>query len=100
LQTAWSGDFYENHFGGTYPVLSYTSPQYINYSPASSNTTSYLCFTGNLFWQRKCSYDDVNYNVWDVENTYCGGCNYPLTEVGCHSTDDAYTRNNTDASYN
>ena len=43
LESAWSNDFYEKHFGGTYPVLYYTSKKYVNYSPASSGQTSYLC---------------------------------------------------------
>lgn len=100
MATAWNGDFYNNHFGGTLPVLSYVSPKYINYSPASSSTTSYLCFTGNLFWQRNCSYDDVNYHLWTIQDNYCGGINYPITELGCNSTDNAYSRNSSDSQYN
>lgn len=100
LESAWSNDFYEKHFGGTYPVLYYTSKKYVNYSPASSGQTSYLCIQGNLFFQRNCSYDKVNYNLWDIKDTYCGGMNYPITEVGCHSTDNAKTRKKSDSSYN
>lgn len=43
LESAWNNDFYEKHFGGTSPVLYYTSKKYVNYSPASSGQTSYLC---------------------------------------------------------
>ena len=81
-------------------MLYYTSPKYINYSPASSSTTNYLCFTGNLFWQRNCSYDDVNYNMWDINGNYCGGINYPITELGCNSTDNATSRSYGNRNYN
>jgi hypothetical protein len=83
-------------------VLIYNSPKYVNYSPAESDKTSYLCFTGNLLYQRECKYDKVHYNVWTIneDTNYCDGINTPLTEFGCSGTDNAYSRRKGDADYN
>lgn len=103
MQKYWEGAFYNSHFGGYKPVLIYNSPQLINYSPAEYSRTSYLCFTGNLFFQRQCSYDKVDYNkIWNVneDTNDCDGYAFPITEIGCNSTDNAYSRNKDDADYN
>lgn len=103
MQQYWENDFYNVEFGGSKPVLIYNSPYKVNYSPAEYSRTSYLCFTGNLFYQRQCSYDKVNYNnIWQVyeESNDCEGYNFPITEIGCNSTDNAYSRNKSDANYN
>lgn len=102
MQQYWENDFYNSEFGGRKPVLIYNSPYQVNYSPAEYSRTSYLCFTGNLFYQRKCSYDDVNYNIWQVneETNDCDGFAFPITESGCNSTDNAYSRSKDDSSYN
>lgn len=103
MQQYWEGAFYNLHFGGYKPVLIYNSPQLINYSPAEYSRTSYLCFTGSLFFQRQCSYDKVNYNkIWEVNEDAndCDGYAFPITEIGCNSTDNAYSRNKDDADYN
>ena len=102
MQKYWEGDFYTYHMGGKNPVLIYNSPKYVNYSPAESDKTSYLCFTGNLLYQRESTYDKVHYNVWTIneDTNYCDGINTPLTEIGCSGTDNAYTRRKGDADYN
>lgn len=93
---------YEQRLGGYKPVLIYNSPKYVNYSPAESDKTSYLCFTGNLLYQRECNYDKIHYNVWTIneDTNYCDGINTPLTEFGCSGTDNAYSRRKGDADYN
>lgn len=69
LKDFWENDFYENHMGGTYPVLKYRGNKIINFSPSSNyGYTNYLLFTGNILWQQDCNYDDVNYHVWDLSN--------------------------------
>lgn len=102
MQKYWEGDFYTYHMGGKNPVLIYNSPKYVNYSPAESDKTSYLCFTGNLLYQRESTYDKVHYNVWTIneDTNYCDGINTPLTEIGCSGTDNAYSRRKGDADYN
>lgn len=102
LQHQWETFIYEQRLGGYKPVLIYNSPKYVNYSPAESDKTSYLCFTGNLLYQRECNYDKVHYNVWTIneDTNYCDGINTPLTEFGCSGTDNAYSRRKGDADYN
>lgn len=102
LQHQWETFIYEQRLGGYKPVLIYNSPKYVNYSPAESDKTSYLCFTGNLLYQRECKYDKVHYNVWTIneDTNYCDGINTPLTEFGCSGTDNAYSRRKGDADYN
>lgn len=102
LQHQWETFIYEQRLGGYKPVLIYNSPKYVNYSPAESDKTSYLCFTGNLLYQRECNYDKVHYNVWTIneDTNYCDGINTPLTEFGCSGTDNAYSRRKGDANYN
>ena len=102
MQKYWEGDFYTYHLGGKNPVLIYNSPKYVNYSPAEYYKTSYLCFTGNLFYQRECKYDKVHYNIWTIneDTNYCDGINVPITEFGCTGTDNAYSRRKGDADYN
>lgn len=101
LQHQWETFIYEQRLGGYKPVLIYNSPKYVNYSPAESDKTSYLCFTGNLLYQRECNYDKVHYNVWTIneDTNYCDGINTPLTEFGCSGTDNAYSRRKGDADY-
>lgn len=102
LQHQWETFIYEQRLGGYKPVLIYNSPKYVNYSPAESDKTSYLCFTGNLLYQRESTYDKVHYNVWTIneDTNYCDGINTPLTEFGCSGTDNAYSRRKGDADYN
>lgn len=102
LQHQWETFIYEQRLGGYKPVLIYNSPKYVNYSPAESDKTNYLCFTGNLLYQRECNYDKVHYNVWTIneDTNYCDGINTPLTEFGCSGTDNAYSRRKGDADYN
>ena len=102
LQHQWETFIYEQRLGGYKPVLIYNSPKYVNYSPAESDKTSYLCFTGNLLYQRESTYDKVHYNVWTIneDTNYCDGINTPLTEIGCSGTDNAYSRRKGDADYN
>lgn len=102
LKQQWETWFYEQRFGGSKPVLIYDSPRYVNYTPVEFLRTSYLCFTGNLLYQRDHKYDKVNYNLWtfNEDTNYCGGANSPITEFGCNSTDNAYSRRKGDADYN
>lgn len=101
MQYHWENVFQQNNMQEK-PVLIYNSPSFVNYSPAESDKTSYLCFTGNLLYQRECRYDKVNYHVWTIkeDTNYCGGLNNPLTEFGCNSTDNAFTRRKDDTNYN
>lgn len=99
-QSNWENSFYENHLGGTYPVLYYYGDKFVNYSPADSNQTSYLCFTGDIWWQRNCSHDDVNYHMWSVDGTKIQAFNYPISMVGANGEDWAYSRRIGDSGYN
>ena len=102
LKQQWETWFYEQRFGGSKPVLIYNSPRYVNYTPVEVLRTSYLCFTGNLLYQRNHKYDKVNYKLWDIDEdtNYCSGANNPITDFGCNSTDNAYSRRKDDANYN
>lgn len=69
LYDYWTNDFYENHMGGTYPVLRYRGKKEFQFSPVESTKTNYLAFTGDLLWQQNCKYDDVNYHLWTMDES-------------------------------
>lgn len=101
----WLNTFYNEHMGGSKPVLKYWGDKEIEFSPADSSTTNYIAVTGDLLWQQNCTYDDVNYNLWtaDTTNRYFGGILAPIKELGAsqtHTSDNYYSRAYWDEGYN
>lgn len=98
----WNDTFYEQHLGGTYPVLIYRGDKDIQYSPNTTDKIHYLAFTGNLLWQQNCSYDDVNYHLWsnDAANKYYGGTLFEIKNAGAHDTHAAYRRSPGQSGFN
>lgn len=94
-------DFYENHMGGSEPVLTYTGKNDIQFSPTESTKTNYLAFTGNLMFQHDGIFNNVVYHLWQADETnhYYGGDLFPIEERGSE-TYYAYKRVKEDADYN
>lgn len=102
LYDYWTNEFYENHLGGTKPVLIYSGKKDIQFSPADDSKTNYLAFTGDILWQQNCSYDHVNYHLWtmDESNHYYGGTLFPIKDAGAHDTHVAYARETGNSDFN
>jgi len=86
---AWWRNFYENHLGGTNPVLKYNGKKDFQFSPADTTKTNYLIFTGDLLWQQNCDYGTY-YNLWSSDTSdghhYYGGTLFPIKEAGANNT--------------
>lgn len=100
--TYWWNDFYNNHMGGTYPVLIYRGEKDICFSPTSSSKTNYLAFTGDLLFQRNDTLDDVNYHLWtaDTANHYYEGTLFKIKDAGAHDTRTWASRDTSETKYN
>lgn len=102
----WEDTFYEEHMGGSNPVLQYKDDKEIEYSPSDSSKTNYLAFTGDILWQRDVNYDSVNYHLWTEEidesnDKYYYGCSmFQMKDMGASATDNAYTRTKSESGYN
>ena len=95
----WQG-MYEDHLGGSCPVLRYIGDKDIQYSPSDSSTVNYLCFTGDLLWQRNGNIGGVNYVFWkaDEANHLYSGSLANIPDLGGQSTD-ASTRTSSNPNY-
>lgn len=95
----WEG-LYETHLGGTLPVLRFIGEKEIEYSPTTSETINYLCFTGDLLWQRNGSIGGTDYTVWleDEANHKYSGTLATVQDLGGQESN-AYYRPSSDAEY-
>ena len=100
----WINTFYNEHMGAQYPVLAYRGKKDIAFSPTDTNITNYLMFQGDLLWQQNCTYDDVNYHLWQVDanNRYYGGTLFQIKDCGAHDTHTCWgcERGSGDADFN
>ena len=87
-QSFWLNEFYENHFGGSKPVFRYVGDKDIEFSPSDASITNYLAFTGDILWQKNGIYNEVEYELWNVDTTnhiYSGMC-VPIRDTGATRT--------------
>ena len=87
-QSYWLNTFYNDHMGGSKPVLKYWGKKDVEFSPADENTTNYIAFTGDLLFQQDCTYDKVKYTLWheDENKRYFGGILSPIRDLGASGT--------------
>ena len=87
-QSYWLNTFYNDHMGGSKPVLKYWGKKDIEFSPADIGTTNYIAITGDLLFQQDCTYDKVNYHLWveDKDKRYFGGILSPIHDLGANGT--------------
>lgn len=96
----WYGTIYENHMGGTKPVIGYTSNEYLHYSSPLGDITNYIIFKGDLFYQRNHKDGDYRNFIWS--NTHIGTASMGMWTYGeaYNKEDDAEKRSSGDALYN
>lgn len=113
LENYWYGELYENHLGGTNPVLTYESKNNIYYSPSENTVDNYLIFDGNLLWEIAGKYGHFNVGLEDMwygsdPNATNQGEHYPryscmlptLKDLGCNDNINAASRGTSDGNYN
>lgn len=70
------------------PVLQYISPLNVNYTPATSGKTNYICFKGDLLWQRPGNFGEsgkYNHHIWHgdlYDNDSIDYITFPLVDAG------------------
>lgn len=102
----WLNDFYENHMGGTNPVLTFESNRIIYYTSGDNDKTNYLVFNGNLLWEVAGKYGDNNIelnDLWwltDSSNNKYNGMTTLIKDLGVSDTITAEERGVNDVNYN
>ena len=86
------------------PVLEYRSDTTINYSPANNQKKNYICFTGDLLWQKAGNYGEgfkYNHSIFVKNTNYKEYLTFPLVDAGYSDSSVLIgSRSTSDGNYN
>lgn len=87
IRTLWY-NMYTNEIMNK-PVLEYTGDAAINYTPIDNTTINYICFTGDLLYQKKGTFGSQPDNQHSIYTNadYTSYITFPLIDAGYNGTE-------------